>query len=204
MLLEALPAGSSNANTAVPPGRHDLDLKLTHMLSCSGAARAPAFSELYRATSPRIYGLVLRVLRCPDHAAEVTQEVYLEVWRQAARYDPTRGGVLTWMTTIAHRRAVDRVRTVTKTTARDQRYAISSRLREIDCVWDTVASRADSEEVRRAVSRLSAIQREALLLAYFDGRTRAEIAALLSVPISTVKTRIRDALIALRQDIRLD
>jgi DNA-directed RNA polymerase specialized sigma24 family protein len=71
-----------------------------------------AFTELYDLTSQRIYGIILRVLRSPDHAAEVTQEVYVEVWRQSARYSPGKGSVIAWMTTMAHRRAVDRVRSV--------------------------------------------------------------------------------------------
>lgn len=170
------------------------------------AGDVSAFSDLYRATSPRVYGLALRVLRSPEHAAEVTQEVYLDVWRQLPSYDPNRGSVLTWMTTIAHRRAVDRVRSVTATVSRDERYAeemrlVGTRPREVDGVWDAVASRSDAQEVRAAMSRLTSLQREALELAYFGGHTHAKIALLLDLPLGTVKTRIRAALCMLRRSM---
>jgi len=157
-----------------------------------------AFAELYDLTSARVYGVVLRVLRSPDHATEVTQEVYVEVWRQSARYSRDLGSVLAWMTTLAHRRAVDRVRSVSSEVARDARYAASDTRREVDQVWDRVELGLDAERVRRGMASLTAIQREALTLTYFGGYSQSQVAELLRLPLGTVKTRIRDGLIGLR------
>jgi RNA polymerase sigma-70 factor (ECF subfamily) len=88
-------------------GREAEAAHLVELMTLSSRGHEDAFAELYDLTSQRIYGIVLRVLRSPDHAAEVTQEVYVEVWRQSARYSSDRGSVIAWMTTMAHRRAVD-------------------------------------------------------------------------------------------------
>jgi len=187
-----------------PSPRRDADLELAETLNRSIAGDDDAFAQLYRATSPRVYGVVARVLKCPDQAAEVTQEIYLEVWRQAVRYDCTKGGVMTWMTTIAHRRAVDRVRHVSSTRARDQHYAVNTVETQCDDVWDSVASRVDAAHVRTALARLAPIYQQALGLAYFGGRTQSQIAASLQLPLGTVKTRVRNGLIALRGELLTD
>ena len=157
-----------------------------------------AFSALYERTASRVHGVVWRVLRSADHAAEVTQEVYVEVWRQATRYDASRGSVSAWMTTMAHRRAVDRVRSVTSETARIEHYAVREVGRDVDHVWEDVEQRVEADRVREGLRTLTALQREVLTLAYFGGYTQNQIAALLQVPLGTVKTRVRDALIRLR------
>ena len=159
---------------------------------------------MYDLTINRIYGVVLRVLRTPDLAAEVTQEVYLEVWKHAARYAEERGSVLAWMNTVAHRRAVDRVRSESSDTARDTKYAKLTADPEIDKVWDDVAQTLDVERVRKAMGSLTAIQREALTLSYFGGYTQSQVAALLKLPLGTVKTRIRDGLIGLRDALGVE
>lgn len=153
-----------------------------------------AFAELYDLTSRRIHGVVLRVLRSPEHAQEVTQEVYVEVWQQAPKYSAARGSVLAWMATMAHRRAVDRVRSVSSEVARDEKYAYREQDREGDEVWDNVAQKYDVQRVRQAMALLTPIQRQSLQLAYFDGLTQSQIAQLLKLPLGTVKTRIRDGL----------
>ena len=157
-----------------------------------------AFARLYDATSARTYGVVWRVLRSGDHAAEVTQEVYTEVWRQAARFEEPKGSVTAWITTMAHRRAVDRVRSVTSEAARDEHYARVDPEREVDHVWEGVSERLDAELVRKGMQSLTPIQREALTLAYFGGYTQTQVAERLKLPLGTVKTRIRDGLINLR------
>lgn len=172
--------------------------RLGALLSESARGRDESFAELYDLTSSRVYGLILRVVRSPDHAAEVMQEVYVEAWRQAARYDPARGSVLAWMITMAHRRAVDRVRAVVRSTTRDQTWASRTHEQAHDEAWEVVEQRLDGEHVRTALDSLSAIQREALKLAYFGGYTHAEVARLLNLPLGTVKTRVRDGLIGLR------
>jgi RNA polymerase sigma-70 factor, ECF subfamily len=160
-----------------------------------------AFAELYDLTLRRVYGAVLKVLRSPEHAQEVTQEVYVEVWRQAPRYSATKGSVPAWLATMAHRRAVDRVRSVASEVARDGRYAYSDVRREGDEVWDSIAQRYDVDRLRAAMETLTPIQRQALQLAYYRGLTQSQIADALSLPLGTVKTRIRDGLRRLGEEL---
>jgi RNA polymerase sigma-70 factor, ECF subfamily len=179
-------------------GRQTSAARLAELVALSARGDEDAFAELYDLTSARIHGVVLRVLRSADHAAEVTQEVFVEIWRQSARYSPERGSVLAWMTTMAHRRAVDRVRSVSSEAARDERYAAATADRAVDDVWADVEQRLDAERVRKGMALLTAIQREALTLAYFGGYSQSQVAQLLNLPLGTVKTRIRDGLIGLR------
>jgi RNA polymerase sigma-70 factor, ECF subfamily len=172
----------------------DPQAELVDLMARSALGDHAAFAELYDLTSRRIHGVVLRVLRSPEHAEEVTQEVYVEVWQQSARYTQARGSVVAWMATMAHRRAVDRVRSVSSEVNRDHRYAYQSIDPDVDRVWDSVAQRHDVDRVRDAMHLLTPIQRQALTLAYFDGLTQSQIAELLELPLGTVKTRIRDAL----------
>jgi RNA polymerase sigma-70 factor (ECF subfamily) len=197
---------SSRPGTAAssPPGREAEAAHLAELVGRSARGHEDAFSELYDLTSSRIYGTILRVLRSSDHAAEVTQEVYMEVWKQSARFDADKGSVLAWMTTMAHRRAVDRVRSVTSEVARDERYAVAGVDREVDHVWEGVEQKLDVERVRKGLTSLTAIQREALTLAYFGGYTQSQVAQLLKLPLGTVKTRIRDGLIGLRDALGVE
>ena len=197
-----LPRAARQRNAST--GRENEAAHLVELMTLSSRGHEDAFAELYDLTSQRIYGIILRVLRSPDHAAEVTQEVYVEVWRQSARYSPDKGSVTAWMTTMAHRRAVDRVRSVSSEVARDERYALHSGDREIDQVWDGVEQRLDVERVRKGMASLTAIQREALTLAYFGGYTQSQVAQLLQLPLGTVKTRIRDGLIGLRDALGVE
>jgi len=201
-------AGGADDRPAVdgPPtgGREAEAARLVELMARSSRGHEDAFAELYDLTSSRIYGTVLRVLRSSDHAAEVTQEVFVEVWRQSARYAPDKGSVLAWMTTMAHRRAVDRVRSVSSEVARDERYAVTGISREVDQVWEGVEQRLDVERVRKGMTSLTAIQREALTLAYFGGYTQSQVASLLKLPLGTVKTRIRDGLIGLRDALGVE
>jgi RNA polymerase sigma-70 factor (ECF subfamily) len=194
----------SAPRTVGPNGRETEAAHLVELMALSARGHEEAFAELYDLTSQRIYGIILRVLRSPDHAAEVTQEVYVEVWRQSSRYSSGRGSVIAWLTTMAHRRAVDRVRSVSSEVARDQRYAFHRTDREIDQVWDGVEQRLDVERVRRGMASLTPIQREALTLAYFGGYTQSQVAQLLKLPLGTVKTRIRDGLIGLRDALGVE
>jgi RNA polymerase sigma-70 factor (ECF subfamily) len=204
-LMMTVPPGSSAEHGPGPAGRApDPQPDLAELLRASARGHEDAFAALYDRTSARIYGIVLRVLRSPDQAAEVTQEVYVEVWRQAARYQPEKGGVLAWMATMAHRRAIDRVRSVSSETARDQRYALQEAIPAQDNVWTRVEQRLDVERVRRGMSALTGIQREAIVLSYFGGYTQTQVASLLDLPLGTVKTRIRDGLIRLRDALGVE
>jgi len=156
-----------------------------------------AFAELYDELSPTVYGVVRRVVRDPAQAEEVTQEAFVEVWRQAARFDASRAGVRTWAVTIAHRRAVDRVRSEQAHRDRHVRtaaYAPPS----ASGPDDIVVEREDRNRAMSAMDELSPPQREALELAFYDGLTHVQIAAHLGVRLGTVKTRIRDGLLRLR------
>jgi RNA polymerase sigma-70 factor (ECF subfamily) len=211
MGISAVPSGpGGDASRADPaarsqvPGREAEAAHLAELVARSSRGHEEAFSELYDLTASRIYGLVLRVLRSADHAAEVTQEVFVEVWRQSARYAPDKGSVLAWMSTMAHRRAVDRVRSVVSEVARDEHYAVTAVVREADRVWEDVEQKLDTERVRKGMASLTAIQREALGLAYFGGYTQTQVASLLKLPLGTVKTRIRDGLIGLRDALGVE
>ncbi|MCW2802382.1 MAG: hypothetical protein QOF52_804 [Propionibacteriaceae bacterium] len=195
------------SQTGQPPPSRGRDAEAEHLIDLitrASRGHEDAFAELYDLTSARIYGLIVRVLRSAEHSAEVTQEVYVEIWRQSARYDSSKGSVLAWMTTMAHRRAVDRVRSVTSETARDEKYALRTVDRDVDQVWDGVEQTLDVERVRKGMGSLTAIQREALTLAYFGGYTQSQVAQLLKLPLGTVKTRIRDGLIGLRDALGVE
>ncbi|MFB7664045.1 sigma-70 family RNA polymerase sigma factor [Kitasatospora sp. NPDC056138] len=176
---------------------------LRRFLALSARGDEAAFELLYRAVAGPVYGLALRTLRNPVHAEEVAQEVLLEVWRAAAAYRPERGSVMTWVLTIAHHRAVDRVRSARAAAERDLRVASLEPV-EGDPLDEQVVRSLDQLRVRSALAGLSGVQREAVVLAYYGGYSQREIAHLLDVPLGTVKTRIRDGLSRLRTAFALD
>ncbi|WP_367129418.1 ECF RNA polymerase sigma factor SigK [Saccharothrix sp. HUAS TT1] len=157
-----------------------------------------AFELLYDQVAGSVLGLVRRVVRDHAQSEEVTQEVLVEVWRTASRFDPGRGSASAWVLTLAHRRAVDRVRSAQAAAQRDQRAADLGVVTPFDEVSEQVAGRLERRQVRRCLSTLTEVQRESVLLAYYQGYTYPEVAALLTVPLGTVKTRMRDGLIRLR------
>jgi RNA polymerase sigma-70 factor, ECF subfamily len=168
--------------------------------ACSFGDEA-AFARLYDAVSSRVYGLVLRVVRDPAQSEEVAQETLLDIWRTSARFDPERGSAVSWMLTIAHRKAVDRVRSAQASTNREDSYGSRNQEREFDVTAETVERRLDAQRVRHAMGSLTETQRGAVELAYFGGYTHTEVASLLGVPLGTAKTRIRDGLIRLRDTL---
>jgi len=156
-----------------------------------------AFEEVYDTLAGPIYGLINRVVRDPAQSEEVCQEVLLEVWRTAARFDPAKGTAATWAMTIAHRRAVDRVRSASATAAREVRTADVPD-QNGDEVADAVAASLDRERVRRCLDGLTEPQRESITLAYYGGYSYRQVGERLGVALSTIKTRIRDGLIRMR------
>ena len=157
-----------------------------------------AFGALYDQLAPLVYGVSKRVLHDPSYAEEVTQEVFLEIWRQAPRFDDSRGSVRAWAATIARRRAVDRVRS--EQARRDRHHADASVTAPPPPATDEIAIDRDLRaRARTALEQLSAPQREVLELAYFGGLTHVEIADRLGIALGTAKTRVRDGLIKLRQ-----
>ncbi|MBO1415804.1 sigma-70 family RNA polymerase sigma factor [Streptomyces sp. FH025] len=178
------------------PGRAGPDLE--ELLSRVARGDQDAFSRLYDAVAGPVLGLVRRVLRDPAQSEEVVQEVLLEVWRTSARYRAERGEVMPWVLTIAHRRAVDRVRSAQTAVDREQRVAVASRTPAFDEVAEQVEGRLEREQVRRCMKTLTELQREALTLAYYRGYTYPQVAEVLGPPLGTIKTRMRDGLIRLR------
>ncbi|HLS78334.1 MAG TPA: ECF RNA polymerase sigma factor SigK [Nocardia sp.] len=176
-------------------------LELAALLRRCGQGDQTAFAELYDRTSSRVFGLVLRVLQDPGYAEETTQEVYLQIWRTAANFDPTRGSAMTWLMTLAHRRAVDRVRAEQAHTLREAAYGARAGDDEFDEVVEEVERRAEQRAVLAGLADLTETQREAISLAYYGGRTYAEVAAHLGVGLPTVKSRIRDGLTRLKKSL---
>ena len=160
-----------------------------------------AFGRLYDMLSPRAFGLILRVLVDRSQSEEVLQEVFLEVWQSASRFAPNRGQGRSWVLTIAHRRAVDRVRASQASTNRDVRAGFRDLEVAHDGVAEQVELRIEGERVATALSALPDVQREALTLAYYGGYSQSEIAVLMGAPLGTIKTRMRDGLSRLRAEM---
>jgi RNA polymerase sigma-70 factor (ECF subfamily) len=178
----------------VRPERVEID----ELLRAVGRGDDAAFARLYDLLAPRVFGLARRVLRDPAQAEEMAQEVLVEVWRTAARFDPERGSGISWVLTIAHRRTVDRVRSERASADRLQKVAALTTQTPYDEVADQVGTRLERQQVRRCLDGLTELQREAITLAYYGGHTYREVADLLGAALPTVKTRMRDGLIRLR------
>ena len=191
---------------SVRPRRHGMVVlmrstrtaELDRLLEQIGRGDQEAFATFYDLTAATVFGIVLRVLRDRSQAEEVTQEVYVDAWRSATRFDSSFGAASGWLNTIAHRKAVDRVRSVERSAARDRRHHDLEAQLAHDDVSDLVVARDESRRVRDALEQLSESQRTAVRLAYFEGRSQREVAEYLQIPLGTAKTRIRDALKRLR------
>ena len=156
-----------------------------------------AFGRFYDLMAPRVYGLALRVLRDPGYAEETAQEVFLQVWKQAADYRPSLGSVQSWVLTITHRRAVDRVRSESSAARRDEVDAATGTIHGGDVaeqVTEQISRGEEAAEVRRCLETLTDNQRESIEMAYFSGHTYREVAERLGAALPTIKSRIRDGL----------
>ncbi len=164
---------------------------------------ADAFAAFYDATRSRVFGLVTRVLRDRGYSEETTQEVYLQVWRSAETYDPTAGSALAWLMTLAHRRAVDRVRSEQAAGKRESRYGAMSVDTPLDVVSDSVLVSDERRRVTSCLDDLTDLQRECIQLAYYEGLTYVQVSERLSANLATVKSRMRDGLRGLRNCLGL-
>jgi RNA polymerase sigma-70 factor, ECF subfamily len=167
------------------------------LLQATARGDETALAALYDQLAPAVYGLAKRVIRDPSRAEEITQDVFLSVWRFATRFDPAKGSARTWVLTLTHRRAVDVVRSDAAASRREQRVAATQDT-PYDTVLEEASNRLQGEQVRECLDTLTDLQRESVLLAYYGGYTYPEVSALLDVKLPTVKTRMRDGLIRLR------
>jgi RNA polymerase sigma-70 factor (ECF subfamily) len=160
-----------------------------------------ALAQLYDGTSRAIYGLVLRIVRDTAAAEDITLEVFMQVWRTAGGFSPSRGTVLGWMAMVARSRALDWLRS--KAVRLRQ---LQSDLSSVPEVTDSratperaYADAGQAQSVRRALNTLLPAQREVIELGFFDGLSHSEIAERLNLPVGTVKSRIRSGMLKLRE-----
>jgi RNA polymerase sigma-70 factor, ECF subfamily len=187
--------------TSVPTSESVEDLSIESLLREVADGSRAAFAEMYDRISSRVMGLVTRLLRDRAQSEEVTQEVFLEIWQSASKFDQNRGSGMAWVLTMAHRRAVDRIRSAQKSHERDIKIGIRDMEREFDGVAESVEIRLENERVKVAMARLTPLQREAVILAYYGGYSHSEMSQILGIPLGTVKTRLRDGMIRLRDEL---
>ena len=160
--------------------------------------RGEAFCELYNRTAWRVFGLANSIIRDGGHAEEVTQEVFLEIWQRAASFDRTKGSASGFVMRLAHSRSVDRVRHTNNSRVRDGTYVRREFLPDADCVIEDVVRHDEVRHLHAAVAGLTTLQREAITLTFLTGLTNRAASDLLGIPLSTLKTRVRDGVKALR------
>ena len=184
----------SGGSSAVDDGLGDL---LTRVTDEDGVA----FADFYRLTSARVFGVVRKVVVNHQISEEVVQEVFLEIWTKSASFDAERGSALSWVMTMARRRAIDRVRSEIAAADRVQAWGRATHLAEYDSVVEDVLSADEEQRLGHCLTRLTPLQREAIDLAYFGGLTYNEVAQQLGTAYGTVKSRIREGIIRLRGEL---
>ena len=188
-----------NPEATAPPGTSaDVNRRLGGLLEQIARGDQAAFAEFYELTSRRVFGMARRVLIDVELSEDTTQEVFLQVWQNAAKFNPEAGTPLAWLMTISHRRAVDKVRSSQSSTDREAKYGASSQDIDHDSVSDEVGSRLEAEAVVRCLETLTDTQQESVRLAYYGGLTYREVAEKLNAAVPTIKSRIRDGLIRLK------
>jgi RNA polymerase sigma-70 factor (ECF subfamily) len=200
-IVPRLAAGESAPSCEIAPVASSTDAGqavLADALVLVARGDREAFESVYREMAGMVFGLARRILRDPAQAEEVAQEVMVEIWRTASRFEPAKGTPRAWMITIAHRRAVDRVRAEQSARDRDIKHAAKSAEIDFDEVCETVEARLEAQRVRHCLEGLTDLQRESVKLAFYDGYTYPQVAELLKAPLGTVKTRMRDGLTRMR------
>lgn len=195
-----LPLKTVTPDTGPSPGRPE-NAQLDAVLMAVARGDRNSFANLYDSVIPAVFGLIRRIVRDPSQSEEVTQEVMLEVWRTAPRYDPALGSAIGWILTIARRRAIDRVRSEQASRDRVAKVAPGQIEREHDHVAEEAIRSSDRSAVSQALTALGRLQREAIELAFYGGLTQSEIAGRLGVPLGTIKTRIRDGMLRLQETL---
>ena len=174
-------------------------LSLAELLDLTAGGDTAAFAELYRRMAWQVLGVATSTLRDASHAEEVTQEVFLEIWQRASRFDSAKGSASSWVMRIAHARSVDRVRQAQAARNRDGVYFQREFEPEFDSVVDDVLRKVDNHRLRAAVAELTPLQREAVTMTFYTGHSYREASDVLGIPRATMKTRVRDGLLALRR-----
>ncbi len=168
------------------------------LLAAIGRGDEGAIAALYDRYGGLAYGLAYRILSERGAAEDVVQDAFLSVWRRAASFQPGRGSVRTWLLSIVHHRALDRLRGTSGRTRRDAPLDDLDRIVQVDDLWREVEVGVQRDVLRRGLSSLPEAQRRTIELAYFGGHTQQEIAAMMEVPVGTVKGRMRIGLHKLR------
>ncbi|WP_054813578.1 sigma-70 family RNA polymerase sigma factor [Nocardia arizonensis] len=197
--IQRIDASEVTTDFETPRRRH-----LGELLTATAAGDRIAFTEFYRATNRRVFGLAVRIARSPTMAEEITQEVFLQAWSNADRYDGNQSAPMTWLMMLTHRRAVDLVRAEQASSDRDSAYGTADFQPGHDMVTEQVDTRFDHQSVRDHLRRLTALERESIALAFYGDRTYREVAELLGIPLPTVKSRIRCGLKHLEYRLRGD
>src|SRR4051794_33760503 len=201
-LVVRVRAAKPRPGKVVPMQSRTESAELTELMARVASGDQAAFAQLYDRTSRSVFGIVLNVVRDRAQAEEVTQEVYVDAWRTATRFDPAAGSPKAWLNTIAHRRAVDRVRSAERRSQRERRSFLESTDDPVSRdTSEIMVARDESSRVLDALTALPEPQRDAVVLAYFEGRSHRDISESLQVPLGTVKTRIRDGLRRLRSQL---
>jgi RNA polymerase sigma factor (sigma-70 family) len=176
--------------------------ELVSLLRGVKAGEQRALERFYRLTIGRVFGLALRIVRCRATAEEVAEDVYVQVWHSAATYDAQRGSPLGWLLTICRSRALDSLRRADKAIVDpDPTERLDAVAQLVPGLQDLLQATQEHAALHAALARLRPEQRQCLALAFFRGLTHAEIAAEADLPLGTIKSRIRRALVALREEL---
>jgi RNA polymerase sigma-70 factor (ECF subfamily) len=171
---------------------------LIALLAAVGQGNRAAFEQLYAATRAKLYGVALRILKRRDLADEVIQETYLKIWASAGSFDPAKASPITWMVTIARNRAIDLVRKRSEASLEDETEAMDVAAD----IPNPLAARELSEDLSRlmaCIGALDADRQKMVLLAYYNGLSREQLAAKFGKPVNTIKTWLRRSLIEIRE-----
>lgn len=175
----------------------DNSATLEDLLAATSRGDRAAFKLLYEKSSAKLFGVVLRILRNRQKAEDVLQDAYLKIWQKAKSYDPAQGRPITWMSTIARNRAIDVIRSTKPETTIDEP-GDEEAIFQLGSQNDSEVDTTDLEALRFCLGEMKQDDRNYVLLAYYEGYSREELAERFASPVGTIKTRLRRGLQALR------